>query len=69
MTIAAAHRAKSDRDAEVGALEQDEEVNERARHRRIAVAAYYRAESRGFAPGREIEDWLVAEREIDRNQA
>ena len=32
----------------------------------IAVAAYYRAESRGFAPGRELEDWLAAEAEIER---
>jgi len=31
----------------------------------IAVAAYYRAERRGFAPGHEQEDWLAAEREID----
>ena len=33
------------------------------RHRRIAVAAYYRAERRGFAPGGEQDDWLEAERE------
>jgi hypothetical protein len=31
----------------------------------IAEAAYYRAEQRNFAPGREIEDWLAAELEID----
>lgn len=37
-----------------------------ARRARIAIAAYYRAERRGFAPGREIEDWLDAEREVDR---
>lgn len=37
-----------------------------ARRARIAIAAYYRAERRGFAPGREIEDWLEAERELDR---
>lgn len=36
------------------------------RHRRIAQAAYYRAERRGFAPGRELEDWLSAEAEIDK---
>jgi hypothetical protein len=30
----------------------------------IALAAYYRAEQRGFAPGFEVEDWLEAEREI-----
>jgi hypothetical protein len=33
-------------------------------HRQIAEAAYYRAAERGFAPGRELEDWLEAEAEI-----
>lgn len=37
-----------------------------ARRARIAIAAYYRAERRGFAPGRELEDWLEAERDLDR---
>jgi hypothetical protein len=32
---------------------------------RIAEAAYFRAQQRGFAPGFELEDWLGAEREID----
>jgi len=31
----------------------------------IAENAYYRAQSRGFMPGYEVEDWLAAEREID----
>jgi hypothetical protein len=31
----------------------------------IAEAAYYRAERRGFEPGRETEDWLAAEAEVD----
>lgn len=35
------------------------------RERMIAVAAFYRAERRGFAPGCELEDWLAAEAEID----
>ena len=30
----------------------------------IAEAAYYRAESRGFQPGGETQDWLAAEAEI-----
>ena len=30
-------------------------------HERIAVAAYYIAESRGFAPGNELGDWFQAE--------
>ncbi len=32
----------------------------------IAVAAYYLAEHRGFAPGSADADWLLAERQIDR---
>ncbi len=32
----------------------------------IRTAAYFRAERRGFAPGGELDDWLEAEREIDR---
>jgi len=27
----------------------------------IAVAAYFRAEHRGFSPGNELDDWLQAE--------
>jgi hypothetical protein len=34
-----------------------------------AEAAYYRAERRGFAPGRELDDWLAAETEIERATA
>jgi len=30
----------------------------------IAEAAYYRAESRGFEPGGETQDWLAAEAEV-----
>jgi hypothetical protein len=30
----------------------------------IAEAAYYRAESRGFEPGGEMQDWLAAEAEV-----
>jgi len=31
----------------------------------IAEVAYLRAERRGFSPGREEEDWLAAEKEVD----
>jgi hypothetical protein len=31
----------------------------------IAHAAYFLAERRGFAPGRELDDWTAAEAEID----
>jgi hypothetical protein len=39
-----------------------------ARHQRIAIAAYYRAELRGFEPGYEMEDWLEAEREVGERE-
>lgn len=32
----------------------------------IEMAAYLRAAQRGFAPGKELEDWLAAEDEVDR---
>ncbi|MEW5966144.1 MAG: DUF2934 domain-containing protein [Pseudomonadota bacterium] len=35
----------------------------------IAVAAYYFAEQRGFAPGQELEDWLQAEKALDAGTA
>ena len=35
-------------------------------HRMIAVAAYCRAECRGFIGGDEVEDWLAAEAEIKK---
>ena len=31
----------------------------------VSEAAYFLAEHRGFKPGHELEDWLVAEGEID----
>ncbi len=32
----------------------------------VAVAAYYRAEQRGFSGGSEVEDWLAAEADVER---
>jgi hypothetical protein len=40
-------------------------IDPELRARMIETAAYFRAERRGFAPGYDIEDWLVAEGEID----
>ncbi|HSQ02754.1 MAG TPA: DUF2934 domain-containing protein [Burkholderiales bacterium] len=34
------------------------------RDRMIAVAAYYKAQQRGFAAGGELDDWLAAEEEV-----
>ncbi len=33
------------------------------RHQWISVAAYYKAEARGFEPGKELDDWLAAEKD------
>ena len=41
-------------------------MNWAERHSMIASAAYFRAQKRGFEPGRELDDWLGAEAEIDR---
>lgn len=35
----------------------------------IRKAAYFRAVDRGFSPGLEIQDWLEAEAEVDRQLA
>ena len=32
----------------------------------IAVCAYYKAEKRGFSSGHEIDDWLEAEQEVNK---
>jgi len=34
------------------------------RDAKIAEFAYYKAESRGFEPGHELDDWIDAEREF-----
>jgi len=35
------------------------------REQMVAVAAYYLAQRRGFAPDQELADWLKAEAEVD----
>jgi hypothetical protein len=35
------------------------------RHDMIRDAAYFRAQARGFVPGKEIEDWLAAEQDVE----
>jgi hypothetical protein len=37
-----------------------------SREQMIAEAAYYRAEQRGFVPGHEMADWLLAEADVER---
>lgn len=38
-------------------------------HSRLAERAYYLAERRGFEPGHELDDWLTAEQEVEREWA
>jgi hypothetical protein len=40
-------------------------LTEEQRHAMIAEAAYYMAERRGFESGRELEDWLLAESQLE----
>ncbi|SEB13293.1 Protein of unknown function [Thiothrix caldifontis] len=35
-------------------------------HSKVEVAAYYKAQARGFKPGSELKDWLEAKAEIAR---
>jgi hypothetical protein len=43
----------------------DAAVSDEVRRAMISEAAYLRAEQRGFVSGYELEDWLLAEREVD----
>ncbi len=45
--------------------EQRMEVSPAERHEMVAVAAYFRAERRGFLPGHERQDWCEAAAIID----
>ena len=59
-----ARAARSAREPEV-ADQKATPRSEEERRELIAQAAYFRAQRRGFAPGRELDDWLAAESEID----
>lgn len=41
-------------------------VSAEQRHNYIEVAAFYVAQRRGFAPGNPVDDWAMAELEVDR---
>lgn len=42
------------------------DISPAARHEMVAVAAYFCAERRGFAPGGELDDWWEASALIDK---
>ena len=58
-------------EAEPNAIAADDRtpVSADDRARMIAEHAYFLAAERGFTPGAELDDWLAAEREIDRRFA
>jgi len=41
-------------------------ISPEERWKMIAIAAYHKAEQRGFAPGGELQDWAEAEQEFDK---
>ena len=43
---------------------KDESISTMEKQEKIAKLAYLKAKQRGFVPGHEIEDWLLAEREV-----
>lgn len=43
----------------------EETISPEERLQLVSLGAYYRAEARGFAPGRELDDWLEAESEVE----
>jgi hypothetical protein len=50
-------------------VQEGRPAEEEERQRLIAVAAYYRAEHRAFAPGCELDDWVEAEAEIEQGRS
>ena len=59
--------AQMERDKDVRQLVAAEAKDRSVEHHaRIALAAYFIAEKRGFEPGHELDDWLAAEAELAR---
>jgi hypothetical protein len=60
----APRRMVSEQRVEPGASNARAEISNEELRALIEEAAYYRAQKRGFAPGRAIEDWIAAEAEV-----
>lgn len=45
------------------AAEDKSQPNKGRHNSRVALTTYYKAQTRGFEPGYELEDWLAAEAE------
>jgi hypothetical protein len=46
-------------------VEERRTISNEERRRLIALAAYYRAQQVGFGKTNPVDDWLLAEREVD----
>ena len=69
MSIATVKKMRGEESAEVKTqVSGGEGQHDCDRFQKIAEMAYYKAEQRGFEPGRDQEDWLEAERELDLMQ-
>jgi len=63
-------KVKTPRPVAVGAAAKRQPAPDAAdRQQQIACAAYYRAEARGFVPGKALADWLEAEAELGERLA
>jgi hypothetical protein len=51
--------------AEEVEMHEKDRAKSASRHEKIAVAAYYLAEKRGFVGNESLHDWIEAEAEID----
>jgi len=58
-------RSKTKRPAKAKAVTRPE-ITAESRRQMIEEAAYFRAEKRGFTSGDPVNDWLIAEEEIDQ---
>lgn len=63
MKLVASKKKAAEPVASIVVHDCEDAPDSRSREQRIATAAYYKAQSRGFLPGHELEDWLSAERE------
>jgi len=52
---------------EQSAEQSPEFIEHDERHALVRERAYYLAEQRGFEPGHEVNDWLAAERDVERS--
>ena len=60
----AARKEKRTKSAGKPRAAKTEELSDQERTERIALAAYFLAEKRSFAPNHELDDWLAAERSL-----